>query len=59
MSLTEHDRFIIDTARRLAAMTADEICIEDGHPDFTGAYAFGRVKPLLTELADIAERLAG
>jgi hypothetical protein len=57
--LTEADRFLIAMARRLAGMSADEISRSAAVPDGTDpyAYAFGRVRPLLGQLADLAERL--
>lgn len=59
--LTDADRFLIVMARRLHGMSAAEISAAAGEPDGADphVYAFGRVHPLLGQLADLAERLGG
>ena len=60
--LTDLDRWTIAEVRKLAAMSPVEICLADGMPPSgcdPAAYAFGRVGPLLRDLADLAERLGG
>ena len=59
--LTDEERLAVAMARMLAGMTSDEVCVAGGHDVGidSGAYAFGRVKPLLLELVATISRLDG
>jgi hypothetical protein len=61
--LTDHDRRIIERARELAALSSPAAVRErfPGWDDLRPAYveAFATATHVLSELADIAERLAG
>jgi hypothetical protein len=61
LSLTDLDRSTIAKARDLAALSGKEIRETTGHDDpaMALAAAMGRAQVLLTELADLAERLEG
>ena len=61
-SLTDHDRRIVADARKMAGLKEEEdIAAYTGetHPTLALANVFGQAQYVLTELADLAERLAG